>query len=143
MLQLHNHSSFYSWKRKKNLQCHRDTVNFDAMSLKQKCKSSILVGRFMFTCALSSPIYFTHSTMLLYFLFCCCLTRDPQFRCQFGKKIFTAFLIILQSSDAKTQRASQSQNESEESSWAQSEQDKEGNAAEPVGAGGGECCIFL
>lgn len=52
-------------------------------------------------------------------------------------------LPCLQSSDAKSQRASQSRSESEESSWAQAEQNKEGNTSVQLEAGGGECCIFL
>lgn len=144
MLQVHNHSACYSWKRKKPLKCHRDTVNFDSKSLKQEMQEQYS-GRqihFALTCALSSPIYFTHKISLLYFFFFCNIDKGPTVHMSVWKKIFTAF-AYLQSSDAKTQRASQSQNESEGSSWAQSEQDKEGSAAELVGAGGGECCIFL
>lgn len=95
MLQLHNHSSFHSWKRKKKLKCCRDTVNFDSKSLKQKCKSSIVVGRFIFTCALSSPVYFRHNITLLYFFFCCNVDEGPAVQMSVLKKKYSQHFLLF------------------------------------------------
>lgn len=80
----------------------------------------------------------THITVIMFFVL---LTIYPSAGVTQHK--FHCFAAIPQRSDDKSQQASQSRTESEESSWAQAEQSKAGNTSAQVETGGGECCVIL